>query len=294
MTKALTIERLRHSVKKPGGKGFRLVVDLREVNKRSIATAWPMPNMEAVANQLQGSKFFFSLDAFKGFWLMGLHEECQEMFSFMTDEAVYTPTRSFQGGLNSALQFQARMCKIYQDMPDEFLKVWIDDFLGHAETNAQLLERLERVFQRAEEYGVKFSAVKSILFSMQIRWCGKIFDGKGVSHDPQRVEALTAMREPQTALDLQQFLWSVNWMRTHLPDFANVVSPLQDVMDQANEEMKQMGKSKLPSGLKLLDVGWDEKSVMIYYLKNKTNAHSPCTFGLSEGGHDSNHISGRE
>jgi hypothetical protein len=43
-----------------------------------------MPFMEAIVNHLAGSKFWFKLDAFKGFWMMPL-EDYLEMFSFMTD-----------------------------------------------------------------------------------------------------------------------------------------------------------------------------------------------------------------
>jgi hypothetical protein len=66
-------------VRKPEG-GFRLVIDLREVNRRSIATYWPMPFQESIVQRLGKAKIFFKLDLFKGFWLLPLAEECQEMF----------------------------------------------------------------------------------------------------------------------------------------------------------------------------------------------------------------------
>ena len=97
-------------VKKP--QGFRMCVDLRAVNSQCIPTAWPMPFLESIVQYLSKSKFWFIFDAFKGFWIMPLDESCQEMFSFMTDRGVFTPTRSIQGALNSATQFQARMTHI--------------------------------------------------------------------------------------------------------------------------------------------------------------------------------------
>ena len=73
--------------KSDGGK--RMVVDLRAVNAVCESTAWPMPFLEAVVNNLAGSRCWFKLDAFKGFWMMPLAEDCQEMFSFMTDRGVF-------------------------------------------------------------------------------------------------------------------------------------------------------------------------------------------------------------
>ena len=58
---------------------------------------------------------------------MPLAEECQEMFSFMTDRAVFTPKRSIQGALNSATQFQAKMSEVFKSLLNGSLIVWIDD-----------------------------------------------------------------------------------------------------------------------------------------------------------------------
>ncbi|CEO98942.1 hypothetical protein PBRA_007056 [Plasmodiophora brassicae] len=131
-------------VKKPHGRGYRLCVDLRQVNSRTVPTAWPMPNIEAASRKLADMTCFFTIDAHKGFWLMPIAKECQEIFSFMTDNGVYTPTRSIQGATNSALQFQARIAKIFDDMKDHLL-IWIDDLLGFAKTEDDLLHQLARV-----------------------------------------------------------------------------------------------------------------------------------------------------
>ena len=97
-------------------KGFRMVVDLRAVNAQCEPTAWPMPFLESIVQYLSSSKMWFILDAFKGFWIMPLGESCQEIFSFMTDRAIFTPTRSIQGASNSAIQFQARMTQIFAEL----------------------------------------------------------------------------------------------------------------------------------------------------------------------------------
>ena len=246
-------------VKRPGhNAGYRLVVDLRKVNSMSVPMAWPMPNLEAATKKLNGAKFFYTLDAFKGFWLMGLSEECREMFSFMTDKGVYTPTRAIQGALNSSLQFQARMSHIFRDMLDEFLMIWIDDLLGFASSEEALLDQLEQVFRRAREYGVKFSAKKLNLFTREIKWCGRIYSKDGVTHDPQRVAALQDMHPPETVKELQQFLYSANWMRTHIPDYGHIILPLSATIDRANAEAKRLGHNKITNGMMLKDVGYGE------------------------------------
>ena len=125
-------------VKKASG-GFRMCVDLRAVNALSESTLWPMPFLESIVCYLGNSKFWFKLDAFKGFWLMPLAESCQEMFFFMTDKAIFTPRRSIQGALNSATQFQSRMHEVFKELIYDKVIIWIDDLLGHASTLESLV-----------------------------------------------------------------------------------------------------------------------------------------------------------
>jgi hypothetical protein len=54
------------AVKKPGGGGYRIVIDLRDVNGRSILTVWPIPFQGEMVHRLGGSKFWFKLELFKG------------------------------------------------------------------------------------------------------------------------------------------------------------------------------------------------------------------------------------
>jgi hypothetical protein len=115
-------------VRKPNGS-YRMVVDLRKVNALSIKTAWPMPMLDEIISHLERSKYWFILDAFKGFWLMPLAQACQEMMSFMTDRGVYTPTRSMQGATNSAPQFQARMGIMFKDLLWHKLIVWMTSWV---------------------------------------------------------------------------------------------------------------------------------------------------------------------
>src|SRR6185312_13700998 len=143
----------------------------------SESTAWPMPFLEAVVNELAGSRCWFKLDAFKGFWMMPLADECPEMFSFMTDRGVYTPRRSIQGALNSATQFQSRMYEVFQSLIKESLTIWIDDLLGHADSYHGWFRILEKTLQLADERNIKFNLKKCELFTRRAKsafGCSKI------------------------------------------------------------------------------------------------------------------------
>jgi len=120
----------------------------------------------------------------------------------MTDSKVYTPTRVPQGCSDAALHFQVTMERCFAKLLYKHLLIWIDDLLLYAEDVDTYLEEL---FSLMNEFGLKLSASKSSLFQRSVKWCGKIIDGDGVRHDPQRIAALREMPLPSTAGDLQHF-----------------------------------------------------------------------------------------
>ena len=86
-------------VRKPEANECRMTVDVRAVNAQTERMVWPMPMLEVILDHLAGSAVFFSLDFFKGYWQFELDVASQEMFSFLTDQGVYTPTRVLMGAV---------------------------------------------------------------------------------------------------------------------------------------------------------------------------------------------------
>ena len=124
-----------------------------------------MPFLEDIVQTMDGAKYFFSLDAFKGYWNFPLHKDTQEILSFMTDRGVYTPTRALQGHLNTAVaQFQGQMFVMFEELLWKKLIIWIDDLFGFATSIEDWYNNLDRVLEIAEVFGLKFNIKKCDLF----------------------------------------------------------------------------------------------------------------------------------
>ena len=168
---------------------------------------------------------------------MPLAEECQEMFSFMTDRGVYTPLRSIQGALNSATQFQARMSEVFKNMLYKKLIIWIDDLLCYCKNYEDWFSSLEETLRIADQCNIKFNVTKCDLFANKVKFCGRGFSPEGVEHDPARIEALLNIPQPKTARDLQQFLMAVQWMSRSIPEFNSKVYKLQQIFEECMKKM---------------------------------------------------------
>jgi hypothetical protein len=127
---------------------LRMTVDLRAVNDLTEQRAWPMPHQEAEMADLEGSTCYFTVDGFKQFWQEGLAENSREMLSIVTPAGIYTPTRVLMGATDSVAYTQQAMEKVMSPLLNRGVKVWLDDVLGYAPDEEELLMRLEIVFAR--------------------------------------------------------------------------------------------------------------------------------------------------
>ena len=82
------------------------------------------------------------------------------------------------------------------------------------------------------ERGHFAAAHKTVFFRKRIKWCGKILSGQTVSHDPKRTQKLSEVRQSETAGELMKFLQEINWMRTFLPEPAELEAPLQGLLEE--------------------------------------------------------------
>jgi hypothetical protein len=122
-----------------------MTVDCRYANSQVQPVAGFLPILEVNFQHLEKVAWFSSLDAFKGLWQFPLAEE---VYSFLTELGVPTPTRLIQGSTVSSHAFQAGMMEVFEDMLYICVLIWIDDVLVYTRSFEDLLIRLEEVFQR--------------------------------------------------------------------------------------------------------------------------------------------------
>eukprot|EP00736_Rhodelphis_marinus_P010119 Rmarinus@m.1922 len=216
-------------VRKPDSS-LRLCVDLSVVNQLIESSPYPLPRLQQLFLYLNGKRFYAVLDLFKGFWQFPIDESCQEFFSFVTPDGIYTPTRVPMGGRTSAEHFQACMDHVLGDLILAVCLVYLDDILVFAESEDELVQNLAKVLAALGSAGIKLSPRKCTLFETSVKWCGVVVHDGRVAMCPERIEALSGMGRPVNAAELQQFICAANWMRSYIPDFARLFAPLQDLL----------------------------------------------------------------
>ncbi|KAH9150223.1 hypothetical protein AeRB84_006900, partial [Aphanomyces euteiches] len=235
---------------------LRMTIDSRPINAWTEPMPWPMPNLDATLTVLVGSHVYFTLDWFKGYWQLALHEDSQMYYSFMTPFGVYTPTRVLMGQTDAVAFSQSAVDFMFADVLFKGLLAWLDDMLGYAETTDDLFYLVEQVLTICSKFGLKLYPRKCDFFLRMAKWCGKLISADGVEYSPSRIQGLCALAPPITAADLQQFVCATNWMRASTPCYTELVAPLRQLLDQATKKNGRAKKIKL-ARVQLSTVGWD-------------------------------------
>jgi len=138
-------------VPKPNGKGLRLCVDYRALNRIMIPNRYPLPLMQELQDRVQGAKWFTKLDLKNGFNLIRIREGDEWKTAFRTRYGLYEFQVMPFGLTNAPSTFQDMMNHVFSDMIDLGLLVYMDDFLIYAKTEEEHDQRVKEVLRRLQE-----------------------------------------------------------------------------------------------------------------------------------------------
>ncbi|KAH9106103.1 hypothetical protein AeMF1_018211 [Aphanomyces euteiches] len=234
---------------------LRMTVDTRGPNSQTEPMHWPMPVLEVVMARLAGKKCFFALDWFKGYWQLPLHPNSREAYTIMGVDEMVEPNRVLMGQTDAVAYCQSVAQTVYGEKYGHSIEAWLDDALGSASHESELLVLLNWLLQRCLKFGLKLNPMKCEFFTTKVVWCGKHISADGIGHDPLRLAGLRDLGTPSSAQDLQQFVGALNWMRQSIPKFSELVAPLASLLEEIYNAVGTRKKDRLTRYL-LVDHGW--------------------------------------
>ncbi|KAL0556085.1 hypothetical protein IC582_004592 [Cucumis melo] len=212
-------------VKKKDGT-LRLCIDYRQLNKVTIRNKYPLPRIDDLFDQLRGATLFSKIDLRSGYHQLKVRESDIAKTAFRTRYGHYEFRVMPFGLTNAPAVFMDLMNRIFHRYLDQFVIVFIDDILVYSVDRESHEEHLRIVLQTLREKQLYAKFNKCEFWLEQVVFFGHVVSAKGVSVDPQKVEAVVNWERPISATEVRSFLGLAGYYRRFIEDFSRLALPL--------------------------------------------------------------------
>ncbi|GJW87456.1 putative reverse transcriptase domain-containing protein [Tanacetum coccineum] len=212
-------------VKKKDGS-FRMCIDYRELNKLTVKNRYPLPRIDDLFDQLQGSSVYSKIDLRSGYHQLRVREEDIPKTAFRTRYGHYEFQVMPFGLTNAPAVFMDLMNRVCKPYLDKFVIVFIDDILIYSKNKQEHEEHLKQILEllKKEELYAKFS--KCEFWISKVLFLGHMIDSEGIHVDPAKIEAIKDWTSPKSPTEIRQFLGLVGYYQRFIKGFSKIAKPM--------------------------------------------------------------------
>ena len=233
-------------VPKPSG-GYRMVIDLRSVNAKTIPAIHNGATVDEIIKRLANIRLRMvsSCDILKGFWQVPLDPKSREFTSFnIPTIGSYRYTVAPMGASGSCYAFWTLMSAVTHGLTNTL--AYLDDLLTASSSVDDHLEHLEQLFRRMIMHRLTLGVPKCSFFQAETDFLGFTISKEGVKPAPPKMEVVKLIDPPSTVREIKAFLGLAQYFGHHFP-FQREAKHLSSLTRQDSE----WKKGELPPRAKL-------------------------------------------
>lgn len=209
-----------------GNKKWRLVIDFRALNEKTLGDAYPLPNIVDILDQLGSAKYFSVFDLASGFHQIPMHESDAPKTAFSTPFGHYEFKRMPFGLKNAPATFQRLMDRVLSGLQGTLLFVYLDDIVIYASSLREHEMKFNKLAERLRAANLRLQPDKCEFLRKEVAYLGHVINQEGVKPDPKKVEAVLHFPRPKNSKNIKQFLGLAGYYRRFLNDFSRIAKPL--------------------------------------------------------------------
>nr|GEV50635.1 putative reverse transcriptase domain-containing protein [Tanacetum cinerariifolium] len=187
-------------VKKKNGS-FQMCIDYQELNKLTVNNRYPLPRIDDLFDQLQGSSVYSKIDLRSRYHQLRVREEDILKTAFRTRYGHYEFQVMPYGLTNAPAVFMDLMNRVCKPYLDKFVIVFINDILIYSKSKQEHKEHLKLILEllKKEQF-------------------------QGIHVDPAKIESIKDWTSPKTATEICQFLGLAGYYKTFIEGFSKIAS----------------------------------------------------------------------
>jgi hypothetical protein len=135
-----------------------------------------------------------------------MDENDKEKTAFVSHRGLYQYTVMPMGLMNAPSTFQRLMDLVLSGLLYEACLVYLDDIIIFSRTLPEHLSRLEEVFKRLINAGLKLKPSKCRLLQVKVEFLGHVVSAEGIATDPAKTDIIAKWPVPKNVHDIRSFL----------------------------------------------------------------------------------------
>nr|GEX03789.1 putative reverse transcriptase domain-containing protein [Tanacetum cinerariifolium] len=205
---------------------FRMCIDYRELNKLTVKNRYPLPRIDDLFDQLQGSSVYSKINLRLGYHQLRVREEDIPKTVFRTRYGHYEFQLIPFGLTNAPVVFMDLMNRVCKPYLDKFVIVFIEDILIYSKDKEEHEEHLKLIlkFLKKEELYAKFS--KCEFWIPKVQFLRHVIDSKGIYVDLIKIESIKDWVSPKSPTEIRQFLGLAGYYRRFIEGFSKIANSM--------------------------------------------------------------------
>nr|GFB46659.1 putative reverse transcriptase domain-containing protein [Tanacetum cinerariifolium] len=190
------MKELAKQLKELSNKGF-IRPNYRELNKLTVKNRYPLPRVDDLFNQLQGSGVYSKIDLRSGYHQLRVQEEYIPKTAFRTRYGLYEFQFMPFGLTNAPAVFMDLMNRVCKPYLDKFMIVFINDILIYSKDEKEHEEHLKAILELLK---------KEELYAFwipKVQFLGHVIDSQGIHVDPAKIESVKDWASPKSPTEIR-------------------------------------------------------------------------------------------
>ncbi|GKE70652.1 putative reverse transcriptase domain-containing protein [Tanacetum coccineum] len=203
-----------------------MCIDYRELNKLTVKNRYPLPRIDDLFDQLQGSSIYSKIDLRLGYHQLRVREQDILKTAFRTRYGHYEFQVMPFGLTNAPAIFMDLMNRVCKPYLDKFVIVFIDDILIYSRDKKEHEEHLKAILElfKKEKLYAKFS--KCEFWIPKVQLLSHVIDSRGIHVDPAKIESIKDWASPKISTEIHQFLGLAGYNQRFIEGFSKITKSM--------------------------------------------------------------------